>query len=159
MDFRKLGLLAACVLLVIVLWCAWLWQPARQVRLHQENLLQALEERDWKRVGEFLDENYSDRWGHDKGFVLREGREAFRQFIVLEVQGETLDLWVDSGQGAVLSRLRMRGRGGPIAELVISRVNGMQEPWRFEWQQGSKPWEWRLKRLDHAQLNLSGPGY
>ena len=56
MDFRKLGLLGACALLAIVLWCAWLWQPERQVRLHQRNFLQALEDRDWERLAEFVDQ-------------------------------------------------------------------------------------------------------
>ncbi|MGV3533715.1 MAG: hypothetical protein ACO1QR_15205 [Chthoniobacteraceae bacterium] len=159
MDFRKLGLLGACVLLGIVLWCAWLWQPERQVRLHQQNFLQALEDRDWERIAKFVDDNYSDRWGHDKGFVLREGREAFRSFVVLDVEGETADLFVDSGRATVLSRLRMRGRGNPIAETVMSRVNGLQEPWRFEWEQGNRPWKWHLTRLDHTQLHIPDSPY
>jgi hypothetical protein len=159
MDFRKLGLLGACVLLGIVLWCAWLWQPERQVRLHQRNFLQALEERDWEQIAKLMDDNYSDRWGHDKGFVLREGREVFRHFIVLDVQGETVDFIMDSGDATVLTRLRIQGRGSAIAEMVMSRVNGLQEPWRFEWRQGNRPWKWRLIHLGHAQLHIPDSPY
>lgn len=159
MDIRKQGLLGASALLAIVLWCAWLWQPERQIRLHQRNLLQAVEGRDWDRVAEFLDDNYSDRWGHDKGFVLREAREAFRQFIALEAQGEIVDLSVEPGAGTVLVRLSMRGRGGPVAELVMSRVNALHEPWRFQWRQGNRPWKWSLVRIDHPELELSGAGF
>jgi hypothetical protein len=32
----------------------WLWQSERQVVRHTENLLRVVEERDWKRVQEFI---------------------------------------------------------------------------------------------------------
>jgi hypothetical protein len=159
MDIRKQGLLGASVLLAIVLWCAWLWQPERQVRLHQRNLLEAIEGRNWDRAAEFLDDNYSDRWGHDKGFVLREAREAFRQFIAVEVTGEVVDLSMDARSGTVLVRLSMRGRGGPVAEWVMARVNALHEPWRFQWQQGNRPWKWTLVRVEHTELQFSGGSF
>ncbi len=142
------------MLLVMLLWCAWLWQPDRQIRLHQRNFLQAVESRNWERAAEFIDDGYSDRWGHDKAFVLREAREAFRQFIALDMQGEEVDLSRTSVGGTVLTRLSMRGRGGPVGEWVIARVNALHEPWRFEWKRGSWPWNWTLVRMDQAELVL-----
>ena len=159
MDIRKHGLLGASLLLAIVLWCSWLWQPDRQVRLHQQNLLNAVQGRDWDRVAEFLDDKYSDRWGHDKGFVLREAREAFRQFLALEVEQELTDLSVESGAARAHVRIAMRGSGGPLANLVMNRVNGIKESWVFEWRQGNRPWKWTVVHLDQPQLEIGSVGF
>ena len=65
MDLKKRALLAASAL-----YAAWLGQPARQVRLHTAHFLGTVERRKWNRVQAFVADNYSDRWGHDKEFVL-----------------------------------------------------------------------------------------
>ena len=41
-----------------------------QVRLHTAGLIKALERRNWSKVEHLLADNYSDRWGHDKGFRI-----------------------------------------------------------------------------------------
>jgi hypothetical protein len=48
-------------------WLAFLWQPERQVELHNVHLLEQIEKRDWKAVAEFVEAAYQDRgaWPRD----------------------------------------------------------------------------------------------
>lgn len=125
------------------------------MRLHQAHLLQAVEERDWDRFGRFFAAHYSDAWGHDKGFVLRESREVFRQFLLLTVQHEVQTLQVGEGRGAVSARITLEGSGSPIAQIAKRTVNGLREPFTFRWEQQSwKPWDWRLVAVAHPDLDL-----
>lgn len=137
------------------MWCAWLWQPERQARLHQQHLLRAFEERDWGDIAGFLAEDYADRWGHDKAFVLREGREVFRQFLWVAVAGEIVRAEVSGDAARMDVRVRLSGRGSPLAEVAMERVNALGEPFVFEWKRRSwKPWDWQLVRLDQAELQM-----
>lgn len=155
MSIRNLGLVGASVLVALALFLFWHWRPERQVRLHQQNFLSALEDRDWGDVAKLIADNYSDRWGHDKGFVLRESREVFRQFIAVQVLGEIIDLQVADGAGEVKARVEMKGRGGPVAEFAITKVNALREPWLFRWERKSaKPWDWKLVRVDQPELDI-----
>src|SRR5580692_2492905 len=48
--------IAAAVL--IALRCFWLWQPERQVMLHQQHFLEAAQERDWAKFAAFFDDGF-----------------------------------------------------------------------------------------------------
>jgi hypothetical protein len=160
MSFRKWTLGAVLLVLVLAGWCAWLWQPARQVRLHQQNLLRAYERRDWQKVSGFLDSNYADRWAHDKEFVISASRQLFGQFIVLGISTETGSCSAGNGVGRISSRITIQGQGGPLAQIVSDRVNGLHEPFVFDWVcQGWKPWEWKLVRADQPELVLDVPDF
>ena len=152
---------AVSALLITVMWCAWLWQPERQVRLHQQHFFRALEERDWGDIADFLDGDYADRWGHDKAFLVREGREIFRQFLWVTAAGEIVRAEVSGDAVRVDARLRLAGRGSPIGEMVLDRVNALREPFVFEWRRRSwKPWDWRMTRLDQPELQMEEvPGF
>jgi hypothetical protein len=148
----------ASLLLAWVIFLIWLWRPEHQVRLHQRHLFAALEDRNWDRIRSLMSDNYSDRWRHDKEFVLREAREVFRQFIVLQVTGEILEVMMEEGAGDVSSTLEMKGKGGPVAEFAMSRVNALRRPWAFRWEKQSwKPWDWVLVRVDHPDLDITPP--
>ena len=148
----------ASLLLAWVIFLIWLWRPEQQVRLHQRDLFAALEDRDWDEIRSLMSDNYSDRWRHDKEFVLREAREVFRQFIVLEVTGEITDIGMEDGAADVTSTLTMRGRGGPVAEFAMTRVNALRRPWEFRWERRSwKPWDWALVHVNHPDLDITPP--
>ncbi|RYD84475.1 MAG: hypothetical protein EOP84_05370 [Verrucomicrobiaceae bacterium] len=160
MSHRSYGLIGAITLVCLGIFLMWRWQPARQVRLHQQELLSAVEDRDWEDVGALMADDYSDRWRHDKDFVLREAREVFRQFIFVELKGEETDLVMEEGSGEIRMRLKLVGRGGPVAEFAMSRVNVMQKPWVFRWvKQSAWPWDWQLVFLDQPELELQAPSY
>ncbi len=160
MEFGKSSRFAILsALLIIIMWCAWLWRPEHQIRLHQLHFLRAFEERDWKDIAGFLDDEYADRWGHDKAFVLREGREVFRQFLWLTVAGEIVRADVSGDAAQVEARVRLAGRGSPIAEMAIERANALNAPFVFEWKRRSwKPWDWRMTRLDQPELEIPEMG-
>jgi hypothetical protein len=155
MDRKTLALAAAAFLLCSALYAAWLWQPERQVRLHHAHFLGAVERRKWDKVQGFVADNYSDRWGHDKEFVLREAREVFRQFLFLTIQGEPQSCSITGREAEIRAPIRLAGDGSPIAHLVVERVNALREPFAFAWaRQSWRPWDWQLTRLDHPALDL-----
>src|SRR6186713_2841075 len=87
---RHLLVIVAAGALAVFLWCLWLWQPARQVRVHTEALLEACEDKDWEEMRELLAADYSDRWGHDKEEVVERSKQVFAQFLFLTVEGRDM---------------------------------------------------------------------
>jgi hypothetical protein len=151
MDRKHLAL-AAAALLALVLWLAWLWQPERQVRLHTAGLIKGIERRNWSKVQDLLADNYSDRWGHDKAFVLSGLRQVFGSFVFLKIEQQSLT--VDASTGRTVTRVKMSGQGSVVAQYVMAKVNGLSEPFTFTWvKRGAMPWDWRLTAVDHPTLN------
>jgi len=152
---RSYRITLAVIFVAWVLYSLWLWQPARQVRKHQEHFIAAVGTRNWSRVEEFIDARYSDRWGHDKTFVLRESREVFRQFFALSIQSDVTSCAISGDAGMVTAKLKIAGTGTAIAEYAKEAVNGLGEPFVFEWTRRSwLPWDWKLMRVDQPQLRL-----
>ena len=148
---------ASIVFVAGCLWCLWLWQPERQVRLHQQHLLDAAENRNWRNFNDLIDPSYGDRWGHDKAFVARETSEVMRQFFVVTIHREIIALDAVSGRGAVLARLKLEGNGTAIAQYAMQAVNRVDSPFTFDWRQKSwKPWDWKLVRADNENLRIRG---
>jgi hypothetical protein len=156
MDRKMKAVYAVVLLGIVAIYIAALWQPARQVQLHQTNLLRAVEKRNWERFASFMADDYSDRWGHDKEFVLRESREVFRQFLFLTVRQEVRAMQIGDQRGTVLARIELTGSGGPLASVATERVNALSKPFTFRWRQRSwKPWDWQLVDVDQPELELS----
>jgi hypothetical protein len=152
MDPRRFALAAAAVLLALAVWLGWLWQPERQVRLHTAGLIKAIERRNWSKVQDRIADNYSDRWGHDKAFVLSGLRQVFGSFIFLKIEQESL--LVDAAAGRTVTRVKISGQGSAIAQYVMVKVNGLAEPFTFTWsKRGSVPWDWQLTAVDHSTLD------
>jgi len=100
-------------------------------------------------------EDYADRWGHDKARVAERSREVFRQFLVLGIEVEDLDVLEADGTGTATGRVALQGRGGPLAEMAIQEAATLREPFSFTWRQASwKPWDWKLTRVDQPELEL-----
>jgi len=155
MDRKKLYIIVSAALVTLVLYSARLWQPERQVRLHTAHLLKAVEGRQWKKVDSFVADNYSDRWKHDKTFVLRASNEVFSQFLFLTIHGETLQCEISGSTGVTHDRVKISGSGGPLSELVVQEVNRLQQPFVFTWERRSwKPWDWQLTRFDQPELAI-----
>jgi hypothetical protein len=153
---RHLVLSLVAATLVLGFWCLWLWQPARQVRRHTEQLLAAVEDKDWREMAELMMYDYSDRWGHDKATILDHTKQAFAQFFSLTVESSELDVEEANAIGTARVRIAIKGRGGPLADFVMSRVAELKEPFAFTWKQASwKPWDWKLVRVDQPELEIS----
>ena len=158
MDRKQWYIFVSVAPLALALYSVWLWQPERQVRLHTAHLLKAVEGRRWNKVDAFVADNYSDRWGHDKGFVVRESNEVFRQFLFLTIESQTLSCSISSSTGMTRDRVKISGSGSPVAQVVTERVNRLEQPFVFTWARMTwKPWDWRLTRIDQPELEI-GPG-
>jgi hypothetical protein len=130
--------LASLVVVTILLRCLWLWQPERQLLLHQAHLRSAVERHDWAKIRIMVDPDYADRWGHTRDTGIEEARQAL---------------------GTVTERWKIDGTGTEFAPMVQERVNALQTPFVFTWKHGSwKPWDWTLVRVDNAELEWSEPG-
>jgi hypothetical protein len=143
------------VLVAVFVGLLWLWQPARQVQRHQENLLSAAEGRNWKELSELIADDYSDRWSHDKAAVLEHSRLVLSQFIAVGIESRDIEVTESNGEGIVRERLMLKGSGGPLAEMATERVSALKQPFIFTWrQQSGKPWDWKLIRADQPELEI-----
>ncbi|MDB6172609.1 MAG: hypothetical protein JWL59_1920 [Chthoniobacteraceae bacterium] len=155
MDRKHFGLIGAVLGVALVVYLVLLWQPERQVRLHQIHFLQAVEKRDWPRFSNFIANNYSDRWQHDKNYLLAESRNVFQHFFILSISSEEIGIAGSNSAFTVRERLRMEGSGSPVAQFILQRVNGLADPFLFQWQKQSwKPWAWKLTQIDQPALEL-----
>jgi len=155
MSRRQILLAAGLAFAALGFFLIALWSPERQVRLHQEGLLDALAGRDWTRLGPFIADDYSDRWGHDKTNVLEAARLAFGQFILLKIALEDPAVNVTGEAGRLIARLNVAGQGGPLAEAVVEAAGDLRDPFTFDWQQRTwKPWDWVLVRMEQRELRI-----
>jgi hypothetical protein len=116
----------------------------------------AVENKDWRKMAGLMADDYSDRWGHDKATIIDHTKQAFAQFFILTV--ESLELHVEEADAIGTARVHVaiKGRGGPLADFVMSRVAELKEPFSFTWRQASwKPWDWKLVRVDQPELEIT----
>jgi len=150
--------LASLVVVTIALRCLWLWQPERQLLLHQAHFRAAVENRDWSRVESLMDPTYADRWGYTRETGVQEARQWMGQFFALTITAEPVADQLTPGGGTVTERWKIDGTGTDAALLVEQYVNQVQTPFLFQWRHNSwKPWDWSLLRVDNPGMNLSAP--
>ena len=154
---RSKGKILVVATVLIALRCLWLWQPERQVRLHQEHFLRAAEAGNWQKYYGFFDDGFRMPTGQDKVWTLQASREVFKQFIVLMIRETDTAITMEGGTGRVRTLLRIDGNGMELAEMAKTAVNESKEPFEFTWKHASwKPWDWRLTGVDHPLLHVSG---
>ncbi len=141
---------------VIAAWLWQLWQPARQVELHSEQLIRAVQAKNWNAVASFIDETYRDQWNQDRPLVLSRLREVLGFAHNLRiVTGPSIVIAANRG-GNWNARITIEADSNEIADLVKGRVNKLDAPFELRWQQKSwKPWDWKLVRVSNAALDLS----
>lgn len=139
--------------MALVLFLLWLWKPERQVRLHTSHFLKSVERRNWNSSKSFLADDYTDRWQHNKETAVADAREAFRQFMFVTIENRIDSCEMAGDHATVRAVIKISGNGGPVAQLVMERVNTLSGPFTFEWRKGTwKPWDWQLTQVDHPQL-------
>ena len=155
MTFRN-GFYAG--LIVAVLWGIYLfrlWQPQRQIELHNAHLLEQIEKHNWKNVGEFIGENYQDRWGNDRRLLLERLPQVFRAFGKTQIQSSAIVVRSEEGHGYWTAKITVAGTG-ELADFIQNRVNSLDAPFEFEWQPGATwPWDWKLVAVRNPALELS----
>lgn len=149
--------IAAAVAVLLLLGALGRWQPDRQVRLHTQALLSALESKNWKRLEKLIADDYSDTWGQDKATLQSRVRQVFSQFLILNLQAREIDVQEADGRGTAKVPISLSGRGGPLAEFAMQRGSTLQQPFTFTWRQQSwKPWDWALIYVEQPELKLEG---
>jgi hypothetical protein len=144
MSFRN-GFYAGLV--VAVIWAIYLvrlWQGERQVELHSVHLLAQIEKKNWKAVGEFIGNDYQDRWGNDRALLLERLREVFRALPNTRIEFSGATTRRQEGRGYWSAKINVKG-SGEFADFIEGRVNSLESPFEFEWQRGATwPWDWKL---------------
>jgi hypothetical protein len=154
--FRNGFYAGLAVAIIFGLYLFRLWQPQRQIELHNAHLLARIEGHDWKAVGQFVSETYQDRWGNNRALLLERLPQVFRAMGQTRIESTELKVRRDNGVGYVRTRIRVEGNGD-YADYIQTRVNALEEPFEFEWQRGATwPWDWKLVSVRNPGLEISG---
>ena len=82
-----------------------------------------------------------------------------RQFIALALSAETGERRIHKREAEIAARIRISGTGSPIAQMIISRTNGLEEPFRFRWTRGAWPSSWKLVEIIQEEIPEDLDGY
>ena len=154
---KKIILRGLLVLFLIEgLWLGW-WvfgrSPEEQVRAAQANLIEAVENRDWKKLEKLMAPNYTDAFGHNRDTAIVDGRKYLSGFFTLILKTDQTTLKATKGQGMVTSMIRLEGNGVGYSHMIVGYVNQFNEPWAFHWSNpGRWPWNWQVNLIHHNQL-------
>ncbi|HEY1050336.1 MAG TPA: hypothetical protein VGE39_11295 [Prosthecobacter sp.] len=156
MDSRLIIRTSSAVALIIALWFAW-WafgrSPESQIRAAQAALLEAVEDRDWDDVADFLSADYSDSYGHTRQSAIDDGKKYLGLFYALSIKTDQISVRAAKEQGVLQSMLRMEGNGAGYSQAVMGAVNQIQEPWIFHWTKtGLWPWTWQVTMIHNDQI-------
>ncbi len=142
------------------LWLAQLWQAEKQVRLHNDHFLQKIEHRNWSGAGDFISAAYRDDWGHDRSAVLSRLRLVLRSFSYLTITATNPQVSADAPAGWWSGRIQLAGAGSEYGPKIVSRVNGLREPFALHWRRESwRPWDWKLVKVSNPALEISGRNF
>jgi hypothetical protein len=156
MDTRLIVRSILALVLIASLWLVW-WVFGRsheaQVRAAQAALIEAVEERDWDEVKEFLAENYTDAYSHTRESAIQDGKKYLSGFYTLTLMTEQPTVRAAKGQGMVTMMIRLEGNGIGYSQLVLGHVNQLTEPWTFHWSNSGRwPWNWQVNMIHHDQV-------
>ena len=150
-DGFYVGLTLALLLGIFLI---WLWGAEHQVRRHTENLVKALNDKNWNRFATFIGGDYQDQWGHDHASVLERTRLVFRYARTARVVPAFATVQIEGPVGVWQARIVVEGEG-EMAELLKERVNPLPAPFELEWRRiSAKPWDWKLVRVKNPSLEI-----
>ena len=130
-----------------------LWQPERQVALHSQHLLAALEERDVEAIAEFVDPAYQDQWKHDRRLLLSRLGAVLRYARDLDLQVNSAWVELNGDEAAWHARIIVDGGEHDVDALIEQHVNAVAEPFKLQWRRQSwKPWDWKLVSVTNSEF-------
>jgi hypothetical protein len=156
-SFRN-GVYAGLLVAAIAgIWLATLWRPERQVRLHTAHLLSQIEKKNWRAVGDFIGDDYQDRWGNDRSLLVERTREIFRSLPNARIEASAAQVHTENRQGYWRAKIIVKGGPSEFTTLIEERVNSLPAPFELEWRRRSnKPWDWTLVCVRNEALEISG---
>lgn len=158
-SFRN-GVYAGLLVAAIVgIWLATLWRAERQVRLHSEHLLSQIEKKNWRAVGDFIGEDYQDRWGNDRSRAVARARQVFSHLPKPRIEASGAQVRIENRQGYWQAKIKVSGGPGEFTILIEERVNSLTAPFELEWRRrSSKPWDWKLVCVRNPSLEIPDRG-
>lgn len=158
-SFRN-GVYAGLLVAIIAgIWLVTLWRSERQVRLHSEHLLSQVEKKNWRAVGDFIGEDYQDRWGNDRSRALARVRQVFSHLPKARIEASGEQLRIENRRGYWQAKITVSGGAGQFTTLIEERVNSLPAPFELEWRRrSSKPWDWKLFSVRNSSLEIPESG-
>jgi len=152
----KAGLWIGGFFLIILAWWAWgAFQADRQLENRFRGLVEAVEDRNWKKLETYLADDYVDEWGNNRARTLELAQQGFQYFLVLEITPVDPEFTLQGREAEVRTKFDLVGRGRGPAQIVLKEAGKLQEPFVLVWRQESwKPWDWRLISMSQPELKL-----
>ena len=155
--------LSLAVVLLLLVWMALPFfssQEEQVLKQHQE-LFEYAGKRYWSEAAAYLSPEYEDEWGNTSEQAIEGAREAFRGFIVLDLQWQSVEVKVDGTTATITGDVRIEVSGGGLSQPVMNKVNNLREPWTFTWNKtGWKPGDWKLVHVTNPQIkNISSMSF
>ncbi len=136
-----------------LLWFGLPWlSTERGVERAWDNVIEAVADRDFETLGEYMREDYRDGFGLGRAEALETLRTVRSHFIVCTVARERAELVLDpNGQSATTRAvIRLGGQGSAVAQAAIQASTTTSTPTTFRWRRNSwKPWDWRLVSIEN----------
>jgi hypothetical protein len=154
-TFRNGFYVGLAVTMVWAIYLFRLWQPQRQIDLHNTDLLAQIEKHKWKAVGEFIGDAYQDQWGNDRKLLLQRLPEVVGALGDTHIQASDVAIRREGDRGDWTAKITVNGTG-EFADYIQTRVNSLESPFEFEWQPGATwPWDWKLVSVRNPALEIS----
>jgi hypothetical protein len=154
-TFRNGFYAGLAVTLVWAIYLFRLWQPQRQIELHNTHLLAQIEKHKWKDVGEFIGDAYQDQWGNDRQLLLQRLPQVVGALGNTQIEARDVAIRREERRGYWTAKVTVKGTG-EFADYIQTRVNSLETPFEFEWQPGATwPWDWKLVSVRNPALEIS----
>src|SRR5207248_7719644 len=129
-------------------------------RRHTENLLRAVEHKNWTAAASFIGSDYRDQWGDDRARVLDRMREGFRYLRGIKLTAFNVSVHGQHRRAEWYGRIWVDCGPDEISESVKQDVNSLPTPFQLEWQRFSRrPWDWALVGARNSALQIPAEVY
>jgi hypothetical protein len=143
------------IALLLGIYLLWLWRPERQVRRHAQHLFEAIQERSWTRLAEFIAPDFDDQWGDDRAGLLERMREVLWYVRVMRISASDASVQMQHRRAVWTGKITIEGDEGEVTAEIKARVNSLAMPFELEWRHVSaKPWDWKLTSVRNPSLEV-----
>lgn len=150
--FRKVVIGA---LVAFFLWGAYEFSPGRQIDHAFNHFLEAVSDRNWKKVDRLMAADYHDQWGSNKEQAIHWASEGLQHFLALQITATDVNIVREGRQATITARLKIVGKGNAIGEAIMQQVNDLKGEFRFVWKRQSwKPWDWKLESFSQPEISF-----
>lgn len=146
----------------LVAWLVFGWGmprlfPGHQLAKAERDVFTALERARRSLLEKRLDPAYADQWGLRREEAVDKAMEMSRQFLTVTITATPVESTREGTEATRVARIRLEGRGGGAAPIILRRVNALEAPFTFHWTRDPwKPWSWRLTEVSNPELRHLG---